>query len=202
MSYILQAHERMEFVAISRVVGQVGYALLGFIAIYFTRDIIWLPIVQVLSGVIWSVAAYYFIRKYIDFHFERASWIEIKRLGKLSLPFFISAVAVQVYYNIDSVLLQFMRSQEEVGFYNAGYKIVLLVVLVGTFMMQVFFPILASSWQHNRDLFDKTLHFASRAMGILAFPVAIGGILLAEPLLLFFTSSKNIWPQLIHLRYS
>ena len=185
MQYILQAHERMEYMAIARVVGQVGYALLGFGIIYFARDVIWLPLAQFTSALIWAIVAYYFIKKYIHFHWQKVDWSEIRRLARLSAPFFVAALSVQIYYNMDSVLLMFMKGDSAVGIYNAGYKIVLLAILVAGFIVSAFFPLLSASWSQDKEVYRQTIHYMTRVMGLFAFPLAIGGALLAEPLLLF-----------------
>lgn len=185
MSYILQAHERMEFVAISRVVGQAGYAVIGFLIIFFTRDVITLPLAQFASAVIWAWLVYVFIRKYVGLHWTRISQAEVKRLARLSLPFFIAAISVQIYYNSDSIMLQFIKGEAAVGLYNSGYKLVLLVLLVGSFMVSAFFPRLSATWVNDRPKFDQTLVYMARCLGILAFPIAIGGVLTARSVLAF-----------------
>ncbi len=185
MQYILQAHERMEFMAIGRVVGQIGYALLGFGVIYFTRDVIWLPLAQFTSALIWAAIVYYFIKRYIKFSWEAIKWSQITHLMRLSAPFLISAISIQIYYNIDSVILQFSKGDQAVGLYNSGYKIVLLILLLAGFITSAFFPLLSATWQSRQEVFQRTIHYAGRVMGLVAFPTSIGGIVLAEPLLLF-----------------
>src|SRR5690606_28805356 len=100
------------------------------------------------------------------------------------LPFFIAAISVQIYYNSDTIMLQFMQGESAVGLYNSGYKLVLLVLLVASFMVSAFFPRLSATWVEARPKFDKTLVYMARFLGILAFPVAIGGVLTAQPILL------------------
>jgi O-antigen/teichoic acid export membrane protein len=185
MGYILQAHERMEFLAVGRVLAQGVYALLGFGLIYATRDVVWLPLALLISGVAGAVTAYYFVRKYTDFHWTSIDVDEMRHLARASLPFLISALAIQVYYNSDSIILQLMKGEVQVGIYNTGYKIVLLILMFGGFIVGAFFPYLSAMWRENEEKFAKTIHYMARVMGLIAIPLTVGGIMVAEKLIMF-----------------
>jgi O-antigen/teichoic acid export membrane protein len=101
MSYIFQAHEQMEFVALSRIIYQVGYTLAGFLIVFLTMDIIGLPIANVVAAFVSSVMVLILLRQHLYFRLERSDSDTKRHLVKQSLPFVISAVSVQIYINLD-----------------------------------------------------------------------------------------------------
>lgn len=100
----------------------------------------------------------------------------LRRHIKAVLVFFAMSCATTVYTNMDTVMLGFMKSDEEVGYYNAAVKIKTLLVGVVTSLGTVLLP-RASYYieQGKREEFfaisRKAIHFV---------------LLMALPLTLFF----------------
>lgn len=148
MAYIFQAHEKMEYVAIGKIIAQLGYVIVGFIFIYLFKDILVLPIVSLVAAFIGSGVIFYLLRKKIQFAWSRIDWQAIKNLIKKALPFVIAALAVQIYYNMDSIMLQFMKGEVVVGLYNSAYKIILLIITFGFFVAGAFFPLISNAFKN------------------------------------------------------
>jgi len=183
MAYIFQAYEEMEYMAVGKIIAQIGYVIVGFIFIYLFKDILVLPIVSLIAGLIGAAVIFYLLKKKIKFIWSKISWRQIKKLIERAYPFLIAALAVQIYYNMDSIMLQFMKGEVIVGLYNAAYKIVLLIISIGGFIAGTFFPLLSSAFKRDKKLFFKSINMWSRINGALIIPIVAGGILLARPIL-------------------
>lgn len=105
----------------------------------------------------------------------------LRRHMRAVLIFFAMSCATTVYTNMDTVMLGFMKSDEEVGYYNAAVKIKTLLVGVVTSLGTVLLP-RASYYieQGKREEFfaisRKAIHFVL----LMALPLALFFVLYAR----------------------
>ena len=76
--------------------------------------------------------------------------------GKSSLlrsafPLFISGIAITIYTRADMVMLGFMRSAEEVGFYAVAYKIQFLLLGFYGIFVNILYPVVARLLSDNKS---------------------------------------------------
>jgi O-antigen/teichoic acid export membrane protein len=194
IAFIFQAHEKMEWVAVVRVVSQLGYVALGFGLVYVTGDIIYVPVALATTSLLGAAVALWGARRTLGLKLGKIDGRLMKELVLASSPFLISAIAVQIYYNIDSVFLKFWYGDAVVGQYNAAYKVSLLVIMVGNMLVSTLFPLLSASYHHDQALFLKVQLGWARLNGLLAWPIMVGGVVLAQPLLLLLFKR----PEFLH----
>jgi O-antigen/teichoic acid export membrane protein len=184
MGYIFQAHEKMEYVAISRVIGQISYVVLGFYLVYLFRDILVLPIVQLATAFLTAGVVIFLLKNKFNFTWSQPNLKEMRLLAKKALPFLISAFAIQIYYNLSFVILQIKKGSEAVGYYSAGFKIVLLLLLVPYFIQTTFFP-LFSSLSSDSEESKKQKKLISKLLLFIFLPLTLGGIAFSRELIIF-----------------
>jgi len=76
--------------------------------------------------------------------------------GKSSLlrsafPLFISGIAITIYTRADMIMLGFMRSAEEVGFYAVAYKIQFLLLGFYGIFVNILYPVVARLLSDNKS---------------------------------------------------
>lgn len=64
-------------------------------------------------------------------------------LFKTALPIFLSSIAIAIYTRADMVMLGFMRTAEEVGFYAAAYKVQFLFLGFYGLLVNILYPVVA-----------------------------------------------------------
>jgi len=101
---------------------------------------------------------------------------------KAALPFGLIVGFYLVYFRIDSVMVSFFRGDEEVGQYGAAYNLVSAIMFLPAGLMAALFPKLASRYSRPDDDLDAPFQRASRWLLAMSLPMAVGGWLLAEPL--------------------
>jgi len=99
-------------------IGVIGYGL-GFSDFGLVR------LISYLFGVILSL--FLLVRLVGNFHISVRKDVA-RRLTKAGIPFLYATIAIQIYYSMDTILLQVFKSSVDVGNYSAMYKIVLLVI--------------------------------------------------------------------------
>lgn len=192
LSYILQAYEKMDLVALARVASQIIYLMLGFLLIYLLRDVLVLPVVSLVATVAVSGIIFYQLRRQVSIVWESVNLRQTLGFMRLAWPFLISGLAVQIYYNADAILLQFMKDSETVGLYSAGYKLIMLGVTVIGLITSTVYPLLSSTFATDREFFQKILGHLSKISGLLAWPIFVGGLILAGPIINFLYGSPYL----------
>ena len=113
--------------------------------------------------------------------FDRAQWRELQKAA-IPLGFFI--IALQTYTYIDTVILGLMRSDAEVGWYAASYRVYEGLTYVPAIVSAVLTPRLSYLFIHDRPAHHALM---MRVLaGALALGVLLGGgaLLIARPLVL------------------
>lgn len=104
----------------------------------------------------------------------------LKKLQIEALPFGLFSIIMILYAYADTVMLSFMRTNAEVGWYNAGYKIYEGLIILPWIICAVLYPRLSRLFISHKD---THLFLSSRAvkyMFIISFPILICGIMLSE----------------------
>jgi O-antigen/teichoic acid export membrane protein len=99
------------------------------------------------------------------------------------VPFGLAAVMISIYYSIDSVMLGYLRSTEEVGQYAVAYKLPLAIIAIGALWASVLFPHASALAPRDPDLLRRQLGFFSSVAFVGAVPVGVGAVLVGGDLM-------------------
>ncbi len=106
-------------------------------------------------------------------------------------PVAISIIFNVVYLKGDTVLLSILRTQQEVGMYGAAYRVIDILSQTAMMLMGVILPVLAYHYSRaHRDTFQKYYQLAFDAMMMLAVPMTVGTIMLAEPIMILVAGDQ------------
>ena len=150
IDWLFQGIERMEFIAISQIARWLVYAGLVFLIIKSPQQLLKVPLIQAGTAVVGITILFsIFVKKFsvVRPELDFAYW---KKILKQSLPMGFSAIMISIYYNFDRVILGFMKSEEVVGWYNAAYQIVLLLIAFQTLINKSILPNLSNLWSEKR----------------------------------------------------
>ncbi|MHB1413092.1 MAG: flippase [Thermoleophilia bacterium] len=142
--------------------------------------------VQFIGGI---TAVWIVWRKYGPFLMstDRAQW---QSYLKAALPFGLIVGFYLVYFRIDSVMISFFRGDVEVGLYGAVYNLVSALMFLPSGLVAALFPRLAGTYHSPTDIVDDPFQRASRWLLALSLPMAVGGWLLADPLIRTLLGSR------------
>jgi O-antigen/teichoic acid export membrane protein len=99
---------------------------------------------------------------------------------KQAWPFGLVLVLWTVYFWVDSVMLSVMKGDEEVGLYNAAYRILVVLQLIPGAYWGAVFPLMSRLYMSSKASLLVILHKSLKYMLILALPIALGTTLLAD----------------------
>ncbi|MBQ6231118.1 MAG: flippase [Eubacterium sp.] len=128
-------------------------------------------------------------RKYVSF--KRLKHYDFKPHLKALLVFFAMSCATTIYLHLDTVMLGFMTSDTDVGYYNASVKIKTILVSVVTSLGAVLLPRAAYYVEHNlMDEFRRITRKAINFVWIFATPLMVYFMIFASEGI-YFLSGKD-----------
>lgn len=142
------------------------YSLYAFILIFATVG----------SGItnLYNLRKIIYIKIFKDYDFKP----HIKSM----MIFFIITIAVSIYVNLSVAILGFMQGNEEVGYYNAAYRIKDLMVSIITSLGAVLLPRLSYYIENGmRDKFNDILSKTMQFIFVFSLPLVLFCILFAKP---------------------
>src|SRR6266516_4791922 len=178
MSYIFQAHEKMEYVLVGKTVNQGAYLILGLALITLFKNVVFVPIAALIRGVGGAIIIYVILKKILNFKLKKPDTKIFKMLVIAAIPFVTSEILIQIYRNLDIVMLQFIKNTNEVGYYSSGYKIVNSIILIISFVPVSFFPLISYHFKHDKKQFKQSILLFSQIIGLLSITLTVGGTII------------------------
>ncbi len=178
----LTAHERLDYTAAFSIVNQlifwgVGTALLlagtGFIGL----------LVASLIGVaaVALISARALLRLGVGpMQLSPGRWLTIL---KAALPFGISSMAGAFLRRFDTVLMSFVLSDAAVGWYNAPYSLLNMMIVLAQSIAIALYPSMVRGYSTDSNSLDDVLQRAVHYLLIIVLPMAVGTSVLADKII-------------------
>lgn len=176
---VFQKNLAMDKVATAEVLGKI--IQISIIILAVKNDLGFITIIlSILAAMIFNFAVVFIlVQKYIPLklQFDFVYW---KKFLKESAPLGFSAIVIFIYFKIDTILLSILKTNTEVGIYNAAYKVIENVSFFPAMITGLMFPMFSrhifSDKKHFSHLADETL----KVFMIIIVPIVIGTLFLAE----------------------
>lgn len=185
-----QGLERMGNIGVSKVIRQGLYLLLIFILVKNREDINLVPAIFLGVNILYAITLYGIFRKDyggVKLLFNQKDY---KVLLKDSVPIGITLLMGVMIYSMNTVFLNFFRSDSEVGYYNAAFQVISFMLMLICVLFDALFPTLSSLYQTSKDKMEKLLNLSGKVLMIITLPVAVGGTILASRLMNLLYGNK------------
>jgi O-antigen/teichoic acid export membrane protein len=196
---IFQSYEKMEYMAIGTVLNGFLLITLAFIGIKYKMDVTFFASVYLMSSIL--IFSYYliictlkFVRPKLKFNFN--FW---KIMLSESLFFVLAMGFTEIYFNIDSVMLSLMVGNEAVGFYNAAYKLIFILLFIPSTVIVSIFPLMSQHHESAKNLLKEEFEKLFRYLIILALFLFVFGFLFADKMILMIYGNAFI-PSIMALQ--
>jgi O-antigen/teichoic acid export membrane protein len=180
---IFQANLAMEYNVITKLAFKFVSAGLIFWIIFSHGTLLQVMVVIVFSEGVRTLLNYSFSRKFVrpSFTIEFGLW---RYLLKECLPLALTSVIVIIYYRIDVIMLSMMNGDVAVGIYSAAYRLCDPFSLIPYALMMPLFPLMSSYFKSSEDKLIKIYTLVIRYILIIALPITIGTVLIADKVIL------------------
>jgi O-antigen/teichoic acid export membrane protein len=176
---LFQAFERMEYQSLGLILSTGATFAVVTWGITARLGVVWFAfayLVGSLAVAIYSLTVY--STKFSLPHIE----VDLKfwrRILPEALPFALTGLFTTIYFYIDSVLLSVMRGAEAVGWYNAPYRLIMVLLFIPTVISTAVFPAMSRFHTTANDSFRLIYKRYFKYMAIVSVPLGIGTTLLA-----------------------
>jgi len=174
--------EQLKYRAICLVIEKVFLAAVGVAMLLLGHGPLVISIVMLLSMALNFFASLYFVRRTVKLkpEFTLSTWPSLLRSG---LPFMISTVLGFIYYRIDVVMLSRMTNDAVIGWYGAPYRLFDTLMFFPVILNTAVFPVMSRLFHSSRDSMDHTSRRILDVTLIIAVPIAVGMVALAQPII-------------------
>ena len=178
--WVFQGLERMQFMPLSRIIVTALTLIMTVWLIRGPHDLIRLTLVQAACGV--AAAAIFLpvlFRWFLPVTLKMLTPHKWPWLFWQSLPLGASIFLIQVYNNLDTIMLGFMDRVEVVGYYNAAYKIFYACLGLFSIWLQIALPIMSRRMANDRPAAGIFIVKYFRVTALVFIPLALAVFLLA-----------------------
>ena len=184
-----QVNVRMDFPALADLVGRLTL-LVGILAImrlggglYLILGIITLG--NALQLGILALSSRRFLRLHLAWE-----WPIWRMIIMRTWPIALSIAFNLVYLRADTIILSLTANAQTVGVYGLAYRVFEVLVTIPMMVMGIVLAQFATAWAESRRCdFERYFALCFEGMASLAFPIAVGGWLLATPITLLIGGS-------------
>jgi O-antigen/teichoic acid export membrane protein len=199
ISALFNANERMEFPAGVTVFTTATKVAFGSAALLMGYGIVGLAVASVATNILTLTLYLTLAARVLGWPRPELNAALGVRLARDAYPLMINNMLASIFFRIDGILLRAMWGDRMLGWYGAAYKVVDGLNVIPSSFVLALFPMFAragggaappadaaSARQAPRpDLFRGTI-LGMRVLHAVAFPIAVGVTLLAEPIIGLF----------------
>jgi len=180
---VYQAFEEMEFQSLGKILNGLlilagtfiaisrGFSVVGFAAIYFFVSFIILG-----YNLLMVLKRFVSLKIEIDWDFWGSTLRE-------ALPFGFTLIFTTIYFWIDTVMLSLMKGSEVVGWYNAAYRLIFVLMLVPTASVAAVFPVMSRHFKSSMELLKREYELVCRYLFIIALFILVYGFFFADKII-------------------
>ena len=191
MEYLYKALEQYTYITVRSLIFKLIALILMFVLIKNQDDYIIYGVLSVFASSASNVVNFIHSRKYISYRWQGDYCIK-KHLKAVTI-FLAMTCATTVYLHLDEVMIGFMLSDTDVGYYDAAVKLKTLLVALVTSLGAVLLP--RTSYYVEKGEVDKVKNISKKALNfvlIISVPVVVFFITFAREGVLFLSGEKYI----------
>lgn len=174
MEWLYKALEQYTYITIRSIIFKFVALIAMFLLVHEQDDYVIYGGISILAGCASNIFNFINIHKYIslrpvgNYHIQR----HFRPVG----VFFAMSCASTIYTHLDTVMLGFMTTDEDVGYYNAAVRIKSILVSIVTSLGTVLLP--RASYNIEHGLMEEFWRISKKAINFV--------FLMASPMMLYF----------------
>lgn len=189
MEWLYKGLEQYTYITVRSVIFKFVALIAMFALIHTADDYVWYGLTTILASSASNIFNFFHAHKYISMH-PVGNYHPTRHL-KAVIVFFAMSVATTVYTNLDAVMLGFMKTDADVGYYNAAVKIKRIVVSIVTSLGTVLLPRASYYVEHGEiESFKRITAKAINFVFLVATPMMLYFIFFAKEGIYFLSGDQ------------
>ncbi|MFA5947947.1 MAG: flippase [Candidatus Gracilibacteria bacterium] len=198
---VLQTKLKMHISAIGNVLGKaVSVAFMFYIVFYgYPNDVETGFYMLISAGILGNLVMLFYTERCVskitklEYRFDFDIW---KDVFIKALPYGLALILNTFYFRINSILISFIRGQEEVGIYAVAMRILEQLSILPLYFMNSVLPVLTKSLNTKEDgKYKRIISYSFDFLSALSLPAVVGGFILAYPII-FIVSTPEFLSRL------
>ena len=177
-SALSRALEKMEIEGGVSIFTNLAITVAGFFALYYFGTSYSLSLAYAAGSGAGFIAIFYILRHHFRNIFKNFTPSLIKPIFQTAWPFGLLGLLGAIMLNTDIIMLGWMRTPHEVGYYSAAQKLILLAYVLPGLLASSTFPVMSrlakTDPAKSRELLEKSL----KLITLVSVPLIAGGLLL------------------------
>lgn len=188
---VTRALERMEIEAFLVVITNFLIVVLGFLFLIIAPTPSALAASYAAGSALGLLISLFALRRHLQNIFSYFDRALVKNIIMLAWPFGLLALLGIVMLNTDIIMLGWMRTVEEVGFYATAQKPIQLLYVIPALIATAFFPSLSklAADPTQKTSFEKIVERSLAVTTAIALPITVGGLLVSEKIIFLLFGS-------------
>ena len=189
MEWLYKALEQYTYITVRSIIFKLIAVVAMFVLVHEQKDYVIYGGISILAASASNVFNFFHAHKYVSI--KPVGSYNFRQHLKPIVIFFAMSCAATIYTNLDTVMLGFMTSDAEVGYYNAAVKIKSILVSVVTSLGVVLLP--RASYYVEQKLMDEFYRITQKAINfvfLIAVPLTVYFILFAKEGIFFLSGSE------------
>ncbi len=171
--WFFQGIEKMKYITYINISVRLFFVLAIFIVVRQQADYVYIPLLNAIGALLGGLVASYVVFKRERIRFSIIEKAKLIYYFKDSLPLFVSLSSIQIYLNINKLIVGSFLGMSEVAIYDLGEKITTLMKIPISMISQAVFPKIAR---------EKSIAFVNKVM------FGVVGISILGYIILFITT--------------
>ncbi len=181
-----RAKEKMELEALVSILTNVSITAFGFWILQHSATAHDFTISYALSAGTGTVVAFFLLRKEFRQIFSSFQKRLLRPIIADALPAALVSIIGMFMLNIDILILGWLKTASEVGFYSSGQRIVQLLYTIPAILASSIFPALSRfAGEKNTSAVRALMEQSLTTVFMFSVPLVIGGVVLAGPIIHF-----------------
>ncbi len=174
MEWLYKALEQYTYITVRSILFKFIALLAMFALVHEQKDYVLYGGISILAASASNIFNFFHMHKYVSL--KPIGSYNFRQHFKAVVIFFAMSCATTIYTNLDTVMLGFMTSDADVGYYNAAVKIKGILVSIVTSLGVVLLP--RASYYVEHHLMDEFYRITQKAINFV--------FLIATPMMIYF----------------
>lgn len=180
-----QAKQKMQYEACSKIIQAFFVTVLGFILLNQIKSSASLSLGYALAG---TASLLYILTLY---HLDKRQTAQKNKLFlpvwkkylAMSWPLVLTSIFAMVYNDIDSVMMGYYGQITQVGWYNAAYRIMGVILVPSWLIYRTFYPVINASYRKSKEKYRVIWGYYLKISLFMIIPISLIGIIFATQII-------------------
>jgi len=181
---IFQAYEKLEFQSIGTFLNTLLILIITLIAIYLKMDVITFAFIYVIVGLLILIFNVLISKWKLKLPEIEIDWNFWKKSITEGFFFGFAGFFTEIYFNIDSVMISLLVGTAAVGWYNAAYRLIFVLMFIPSAIIASIFPVMSKYFESKKDALKIEYEKIFRYIFLISILILIYGLLFSDKIIL------------------